>query len=224
MGTDPAYRKKVLIVDDHPLVREWLGNFINDQKDLIVCGEAANAKEARQGLELWRPDVAVVDLSLGDSFGTELIKQLIASHPGLLVLVLSMHDESVYAERVLKAGAKGYIMKSEATGKILDALRTVLAGKFYLSETLAQAITAQFAEARNPGLHGSIGYLSDRELMVFDLLGDGRGTRQIAETLHVSVKTVQAYCARIKEKLNLTSATGLVREAVRRKQSSEKEG
>jgi|SRR5579862_2683810 len=217
--TNPS-KRKVLIIDDHPLVREWLTNFINQQEDLVVCGEAATAVETIQGLAACQPDVAVMDISLRDSSGIELIKQLKSSWPKLLVLVLSMHDESVYAERVLRAGAKGYIMKREVTSKILDALRTVLAGRFYISDNVSQAITTQFVVGTQV-FHGHTDQLSDRELIVFEMLGEGRGTRQIAEALRVSVKTVQAYCARIKEKLNLTSATDLLREAVRHRQAKE---
>ena len=214
-------KKKVLIVDDHPLVREWLAHFINQQQDLEVCGEAATALEAIQGLNSWQPDVAVIDISLKDASGIDLIKQLKSGSPKLLVLVLSMHDEAVYAERTLRAGAKGYIMKREVTSKILQALRTVLAGKFYVSEAVAQAITTRFVDGSQRAVQGRTEQLSDRELVVFEMLGDGRGTRQISETLRLSVKTVQAYCARIKEKLHLSSGTELLREAVRHRQSKE---
>jgi DNA-binding NarL/FixJ family response regulator len=213
-------KRKVFIVDDHPLVREWLTNLINQQSDLAVCGEASTSAEAMQQIAALKPEVAVVDISLKDSSGIELIKDLKKSCPSLVVLVLSMHEESLYAERALRAGAKGYIMKRETTKKVIEALRRVLEGKFYISEAIAQAITARVADGKTPVARSPIEQLSDRELAVFNLLGEGRGTRQIAETLRVSVKTVQAYSARIKEKLNLHSGTELLREAVRYKESN----
>lgn len=216
MSPDTEGRKrKVFLVDDHPLVREWLTALIEQQSDLTVCGEAATAAEAMQGVAAAKPEVAVVDISLKDSSGIELIKDLRRVQPELLVLVLSMHEESLYAARALRAGAKGYIMKRETTKKVIEAIRRVLEGKFYFSEAMAQAITAQFVEGKTLATLSPAEQLSDRELAVFDLLGQGVGTRRIAETLGVSVKTVQAHCARIKEKLGLASATELVRESVR---------
>jgi DNA-binding NarL/FixJ family response regulator len=217
-GTDTP-KKKVFIVDDHPLVREWLTTLINQQPDLTVCGEAATANEALRAIITCKPEVAIVDISLKDSSGIEVIKDLKKACHNLVVLVLSMHDESLYAERALRAGAKGYIMKRETTRKVIEALRRVLQGKFYMSEAIAETITAQFVEGKRPGPCSPVDQLSDRELAVFDLLGEGCGSRQIAETLHVSIKTVQAYCARIKEKLNLHTGTELLREAVRHKEN-----
>jgi len=208
-------KRRVFIVDDHPLVREWLTTLIDQQADLTVCGEAATAAEAVQAVPTSNPDAAIVDITLKDSSGIELIKDLKQVCPSLAVLVLSMHEESLYAERALRAGAKGYIMKREATRKVIEALRRVLEGKFYFSETVAQAITTQFVEGKTLAPGSPIERLSDRELAVFDLLGQGLGTRRIAETLGVSIKTVQAYCARIKQKLNLSNATVLIREALR---------
>jgi DNA-binding NarL/FixJ family response regulator len=208
-------KKRGFIVDDHPLVREWLTNLINQQSDLSVCGEAATAVEAMQAVAMSKPEVAIVDISLKDSSGIELLKDLKHSYPALSVLVLSMHEESHYAERALRAGAKGYIMKRETTKRVIEAIRTVLAGKFYLSEAMAQLITTQFVEGKTLPALSPVEQLTDRELAVFDLLGQGLGTRRIAETLRLSTKTVQAYCARIKEKLNLSSATELAREAIR---------
>jgi DNA-binding NarL/FixJ family response regulator len=209
-------------VDDHPLVREWLTTLINQQADLAVCGEAATAAEAMQAVAASNPEVAIVDISLKDSSGIELIKDLKRASPTLIVLVLSMHEESHYAERSLRAGAQGYIMKRETTRKVIQALRTVLEGKFYLSEAVAQAITTQFVEGKTVVTDSPIEQFSDRELEVFEMLGEGRATRQIAESLRVSLKTVQAYCARIKEKLHLDSATELLREAVRWHESTHK--
>jgi DNA-binding NarL/FixJ family response regulator len=207
--------KHVFLVDDHPLVREWLTNLINQQPGLRVCGEAESGPQARERILALKPDVAVVDIALKDSSGIELIKDLKQCCPQVTVLVLSMHEESHYAERALRAGALGYVMKRETATKVITALRQVLEGKLYLSESLAVAMAAQFV-AGKPLATGSLAeQLSDRELEVFEWLGQGRTTRQIADTLRVSVKTVQAYCARIKEKLNLASATELLREAVR---------
>jgi DNA-binding NarL/FixJ family response regulator len=217
-----SLRKRVFLVDDHPLVREWLTNLINQQPGLVVCGEAESGPEARAKILALRPDVAIVDIALKDSSGIELIKDLKQSQPEVAVLVLSMHDESHYAERVLRAGARGYIMKRETATKVITAIRQVLEGKLYMSESLAAAMAAQFVTGKALATGSLVEQLSDRELEVFELLGDGRGTRQIAETLGVSIKTIQAYCARIKEKLNLASATELVREAVRWRESANK--
>jgi DNA-binding NarL/FixJ family response regulator len=216
-------KRKVFIVDDHPLVREWLTNLINQQLDLVVCGEAASAEEARQALVDSKAEVIIVDISLKDSSGIELIKDLKKSCPDLTVLVLSMHDEKLYAERALRAGAKGYVMKRASTGQVIEALRRVLLGKFYVSEEVAEAITTRFVAGKNLTSRSPIDQFSDRELTVFKLLGEGRGTRQIAETLHLSVKTVQVYCARMKEKLNLKSGGDLLMEAMRHQQSEEAE-
>jgi DNA-binding NarL/FixJ family response regulator len=207
--------RRIFIVDDHPLVREWLTNLINQQADLIVCGEADSAPEAAQAIAKLKPEVAIVDLALKDSSGIELIKDLRATCPDVAVLVLSMHDEAHYAERALRAGAKGYIMKRETSKKVIAAIRQVLSGGLYISEGVASALAAQFVEGKTLATASPVEQLSDRELEVFELLGQGRGTRQIAESLRVSVKTVQAYCARIKDKLDLSSATELLREAVR---------
>jgi DNA-binding NarL/FixJ family response regulator len=217
-----SQKRSVFIVDDHPLVREWLTTLINQQTDLAVCGEAATAAEATQAVGASKAEVVIVDISLKDSSGIELIKDLKQACPSLVVLVLSMHEETHYAERALRAGAQGYIMKRETTKKVIEAIRTVLEGKFYLSEAVAQDITTQFVEGKTLITHSPIEQLSDRELEVFELLGQARTTRQIAESLGVSLKTVQAYCARIKEKLHLDSATELLREAVRWHESAHK--
>ena len=208
-------KKKVFLVDDHPLVREWLTNLIQEQPDLTVCGEAESGPKAREAISVALPNIAIVDLSLEDSSGIELIKDLKECCPQVAVLVLSMHEESHYAERALRAGARGYIMKRETATKVITAIRQVLEGKFYISENLAAAMAAQFVTGKTLETGSPIEQLSDRELEVFELLGSGRGTREIGEALGVSVKTVQAYCARIKEKLHLASASELIREAVR---------
>lgn len=208
-------KHKVFLVDDHPLVREWLTNLINQQPDLAVCGEAESASQAISAIAIAKPDVAIVDLSLKDSSGIELIKNLKQSHPNVAVLVLSMHDESLYAERALRAGARGYIMKRETTKKVVTAIRQVLEGKLYVSEPIAHAMAEKFVGGRPAASGSPFALLSDRELEIFQFLGQGRETKQIADDLHISLKTVQAYCDRIKEKLSLANATELRREAVR---------
>jgi DNA-binding NarL/FixJ family response regulator len=207
-------KKKVFLVDDHPLVREWLGNLINRQGDLEVCGEAGSAPEAREKIDAAKPDIAVVDITLENGSGLELIKDLRVLHPKMPVVVLSMHDESLYAERAMRAGASGYLVKKETTKNILHVIREVLEGRLYVSGRFAESILEGFREGKKPG-ESPIEGLSDRELEVFRMMGRGIKTREIAESLHISMKTVQVYCARIKEKLNLADATQLLREAMR---------
>ncbi len=208
-------KAKVLLVDDHPLVREWLANLINQQSDLEVCGEADNAPKALQMIGVVNPAVAIVDISMEGGSGLELIKNIKAGYPNVMVIVLSMHDEALYGERALRAGARGYIMKREATKRVLEAIRSVLGGKLYLSDKMAMLMAEKFVEGRPKTAGSVIEKLSDRELEVFQLLGRGYSTRQIADELHVSFKTVQSFCARIKEKLNFANAAELLREAVR---------
>lgn len=207
-------KKRIFLVDDHPLVREWLTQLINQQPDLVVCGEAESSPAALAGLAATSVDLAVVDLSLKDSAGLELIKSLQRLEPAVPVLVLSMHDEVLYAERAFRAGARGYVNKRESAHKVVEAVRRVLEGKLYVSEKAAEVLAGQALRGATLG-RPAIERLSDRELEVFEKLGQGIGTRQIAEDFCVSIKTVQAYCARIKEKLNVGSATELLREAVR---------
>jgi DNA-binding NarL/FixJ family response regulator len=207
-------KTKILLVDDHPLVREWLTNLINEEPDFEVCGQAGAAREALDLIGKLSPRIVVVDISLDAGSGLELIKDIKAQHPKVDAIVLSMHDEALYAERAMRAGAAGYIMKREATGKVLEALRTVLAGRRFFSN----AVNAQLAQKLVQGTAGkpaAVESLSDRELEVFQLLGRGCNTRQISEQMHVSFKTVQAYCARIKEKLNLANINELIFHAVR---------
>ena len=206
---------KVLLVDDHPLVREGLVNLINQQADLQICGEAGNEPQALELIRTVQPHVAIVDISLESGSGLELIKSIKALFPAVTVLVLSMHDESLYAERALRAGARGYVMKREAAKKVIQALRCVLAGQLYVSDKIAALMAEKFIEGRTAATASPIEQLSDRELEVFQLLGLGHSTRQIADHLHIGFKTVQAYCARIKEKLKLANATELLREAIR---------
>jgi DNA-binding NarL/FixJ family response regulator len=206
---------KIFIVDDHPLVREWLTNLIKQHPGLVVCGEAAAAAEAVSGIASTKPDVAIVDISLRNGSGLDLIKTLKVMHPDTAIIVLSMHDERLYAERSLRAGARGYIMKRETTRNVIAAIRQVLDGKLYVSSDMAAYFAEKFVDGKPPTGESSIEQLSDRELEVFQLLGQGRETRDIANSLNISIKTVQAYCARIKEKLKLANASELLREAVR---------
>ena len=202
-------------MDDHPLVREWLTNLIQQQPDLVVCGESEDAPNALREISAARPDVVIVDISLKLGSGIELIKNLKASHPGIAVIVLSMHDERLYAERALRAGARGYIMKRETAKKVIAAIRQVLDGKVYMSESLAAIFAEKFVDGRLLTSGSLVERLSDRELETFQLLGKGYETRQVAEMMNVSMKTVQTHCAHIKEKLKLTNAAELLREAVR---------
>jgi DNA-binding NarL/FixJ family response regulator len=208
-------KTKIFLVDDHPLVREWLTNLIHQQPDLVVCGEAEAPPEALQAISRLKPDIAIVDISMKGGSGIELLKDIKTLRPPVATIVLTMHDEHLYAERALRAGARGYIMKRETAGKVVAAIRRVLDGKLYLSERMKASFAEKFLDGTAPHTASSVELLSDRELEVFQLLGQGYETRQIAETLHVSMKTVQAFCARIKEKLQLGSATELLREAVR---------
>ena len=206
---------RILLVDDHPLVREWLTNLIHQQEDLTVCGEAESAAQALDTVAATQPDVVIVDLSLAGGSGLDLIKDLKALHPELKMIVLSMHDEQLYAERALRAGARGYLMKRETTGKIVTSIRDVLAGKLAVSDRVSQMIAERYVGGLPAAPESPMASLSDRELEVFQFLGKGWETKQIADELHVSLKTVQTYCARIKEKLALANATELLREAVR---------
>ncbi|HVU17224.1 MAG TPA: response regulator transcription factor [Candidatus Didemnitutus sp.] len=208
-------RRRVFLVDDHPLVREWLGSLIEQQPDLAVCGQAGSSGTAFEAISRLQPDIAVVDLSLEDGSGLELIKQLQSLTPPPKVLVLSMHDEAFYAERALRAGAAGYVMKRSATGRVIDAIRHVLEGRLYISEAVSEKMAEKFVLARTRPGTSPIALLSDREIEVFQMIGQGLETRRIAEMLHLSPKTVQVYCGRIKEKLGLDNATALIGEAVR---------
>ncbi|MGB9241718.1 MAG: response regulator transcription factor [Candidatus Acidiferrales bacterium] len=208
-----APKCKVFLVDDHPIVRQGLALFIEREPDLMVCGEAEDATSALQAIRDAAPDFVILDISLNGPDGLELLKTLRVRYPSLPALVLSMHDESVYAERALRAGANGYIMKQEAADKVITAIRHILGGDVYLSDNLTKRMLQQFVNGsispRDP-----LAKLSDRELEVFRLIGAGHGTRQIADELHVSTKTVESYQAHIKEKLALRNARELVQHAV----------
>ncbi len=207
-------KARVLLVDDHPIVRQGLGQLINEESDLSVVSEAEDFQQALSALESTPVDVAIVDISLKERSGIELIKEIRARKPDLPILVLSMHDESLHAERVLRAGAKGYIMKQEATEQVMNAIRRVLRGEVYLSERMASRMVNRLvAGPQNVG--GSpIERLSDREFEVFQMIGHGVGPSEIAEKLGLSVKTVETHRERIKEKLNLASGSELIRYAM----------
>lgn len=204
-------KKKVLVVDDHPIVREGLADLINKEKDLEVCGCAEDIPQTIEAIKKLEPDVVTVDISLEDASGLELIKDIKTQFSGLPVLALSMHPESFYAERAVRAGAKGYITKQEATKNVITAIRKVLSGGLYLSEQMKEKLLhSLIGDGESDGTVSPIDRLTDRELEVFSLLGQGRGTRQIAEQLCLSVKTIETYRSRIKEKLNLSSGSELL--------------
>lgn len=211
--TNSLNKKRIFLADDHPLVREWLTNLIQQQPDLAVCGETESAPSSLSAIATTKPDLVIVDINLKNSSGLELIKSLKELHPSIPALVLSMHDESLYAERSFRAGARGYVNKRETAQKVVEAIRRVLEGKLYVSEKAAEILASKTVRGQTAS-RSAIELLSDRELEVFDKLGQGIGTRQIAEDFRVSIKTVQEYCGRIKEKLHLASATELLREAV----------
>jgi DNA-binding NarL/FixJ family response regulator len=207
-------KHRILVVDDHPIVRQGLTLLINQEADLLVCGEAEEATGAMHVLASSRPDILIVDISLNGPDGIDLLKNVRNIYPTLPVLILSMHDESIYAERALRAGANGYIMKQEATEKVLVALRRIMAGEIYVSDRIANKMLKHYITGSGTLRNSSIADLSDRELEVFRLIGEGHGTRQIAEELHLSVKTVESYQAHIKEKLSLRSARELMQHAI----------
>jgi DNA-binding NarL/FixJ family response regulator len=208
-------KSRVFIVDDHPLVREGLANLINAQNDLVVCGEAGDSARAIAGIVKARPHVALIDISLKNESGLELVKHLASQFPQVALIVLSMHDETLYAERALRAGARGYVMKREASKSVLASIRRVLEGGVYVSERVGNRLTVKAAAPRDTADSSPIERLSDRELEIFRLLGQGRTTSQIAGDLNLSLKTVQAYCARAKDKFGVTSLTELLRAAIR---------
>ncbi|MEJ0007865.1 MAG: response regulator transcription factor [Steroidobacteraceae bacterium] len=206
-----AGKHRVLVVDDHPIVRHGLRQMIDAEPDLMVCGEAQSDQEARAAIRELDPDVMIVDVSLAQGDGMDLVREVHAQRPELPMLVLSMHDEKIYAERLLAAGASGYIMKEAAFDQLLVALRRVLAGSVYLSEAMAKARGGN-AEHR-PAAAGSpdpIARLSNRELQVLSLLGRGLSSRQAAESLHVSVKTIESHRQSLKRKLNLATNAQLL--------------
>ena len=213
-STDRRGKRTVLIVDDHPIVRQGLAQLIDQEQDLEVCGPAEDAHEAMQAIHSLNPDMVIVDISLKDTSGMDLIKDLKVQHPDLPVLTLSMHDEAVYGERALRAGARGYIMKQEATEKVVTAIRRVLAGELYVSDGMAAKMVSKIVGGGTRKTGSVVDCLSDRELEVFRLIGEGFSTREMAEKLHLSVKTIETYRAHIKDKLGFEDANELLRSAI----------
>ncbi|GMQ80842.1 MAG: response regulator transcription factor [Rhodothermia bacterium] len=205
---------RILVVDDHPLMRKGLIMSLSDDPDVEVCAQASNAEEAMSLVELESPDLVIVDISLPGMSGLELIKQLHAIRPELYTLVVSRHDESLYAERAIRAGARGYVMKLEAGNVMTKAVHRVLSGGIYVSEEINEKLLMGMAAGHTLSSHSPLDVLSDRELEVFELTGKGSGTREISERLHLSVKTVESYRARIKTKLNLSTTSELMQHAV----------
>ncbi|MBW3543294.1 MAG: response regulator transcription factor [Planctomycetes bacterium] len=204
----------VLVVDDHPIVRQGLRMLIASEEDLDVCGEAGSVDDAIRSYHDLKPDLVVADISLSDGSGVELVKELTACDPSAKILVASMHDETLFAERVLRAGAKGYINKDEATERLVHAIRQVLEGRVYLSDRMTERILCRAVGGEHETRQAPVEALSDRELEVFEQIGRGVTTRQIADKLHLSPKTVETYRENIKTKLNLKNATELTRHAV----------
>jgi DNA-binding NarL/FixJ family response regulator len=217
MKTNVAAKKnksRVLLVDDHPIVRQGLAELIDHENDMTVCGVAEDIHHALDQIGTLLPDLTIVDITLKGSNGIELLKNIKIRYPKQAVLMLSMHDEALYAVRALRAGASGYVMKQEATEKVLTAIRQVLKGEIFLSDRMEKKMMRQLVGGSSPRTGSPLEDLSDRELEVFNLIGQGRGTRQIADDLHLSIKTIESHRAHIKEKLNLQNATELVQHAI----------
>lgn len=210
----PPTKKRILIVDDHPVFRHGITALINAEPDLTVCGEASSSASALDAMRTLQPDIAMLDISLPGTNGIELIKLMKAEHPKLPILILSMHDESLYAMRALKAGALGYVMKAEALTHVLDALRKALSGEIYVSPRLNKSLIFQAIQHTDGNTSSPVDRLSDRELEVLTFLGRGSSTKNIAEELHLSVKTIETHRAHIKEKLGFRDAGEMVRFAV----------
>jgi len=207
-------QKRILIVDDHPVFRRGIAALIGEQEDLNICGEAENAPTGLDAMRRLKPDLALVDISMPGANGIELIKLMLAEQPKLQILVLSMHDESLYALRALRAGAKGYVMKAEAMTQVIAALRKVLGGEIYVSPRFSERLVFKAIQSLEGGMGSPVDKLSDRELEVLQLLGKGFGTREIANELHLSVKTIETHRAHIKEKLGFKDAGEMVRFAI----------
>src|SRR6266550_2150347 len=211
---DPLDAKRIVVVDDHPLFRKGLEQLIRSDGGFAVCGEAGNAAESMEVIRKLNPDLAIVDLSLPGANGIELIKNIRAEFPKLPILVLSMHDESLYGLRALRAGAEGYVMKHEAMANVIQAIHEVFSGRPYLSPAMAAQVITKFAKKSSEGESDAVDRLSDRELEILELIGKGREVREIANRLHLSPKTVETHRAHIKEKLQLKNARDVVRFAV----------
>jgi len=208
-------KKHILLVDDHPMMRQGLAQLIALEPDLAVCCEAATAQQALAAVSVNSPDLVLADISLPDKNGLELIKDLLALRPGLFVLVISMHDEGLYAERVLRAGGRGYIMKQEGGAKLMEAIRQVLKGQIYVSEKMSARILEVFSGRRAETSQSPVELLSDREFEVFQLIGQGKGTREIAGKLNLSIKTVEVHRANVRKKLKLATGADVVHYAIR---------
>lgn len=216
--SDPASnlaQTRVLVVDDHPMTRDGLAHLINHQPDMMVCCQAQNAAEALDGVIAGKPDLVLADYALPDKNGLELIKDIKAIRPDLPVLIISMHEEALYAERVLRAGARGYISKEEGGEKLMEAIRHVLSGKIYVSDQMSARILEIFSGGSAAVERSGVEELTDREFEIFERIGDGLSTQEIAERLHLSMKTVDAHRANIKEKLKLRTTNELVSYAAR---------
>lgn len=207
-------QRTVLIVDDHPIVRHGMAQLINNDLGLRVCGEADSAPGALDAMRRLKPDLALLDISLQGTNGIELIKLMRAEQPKIAILMLSMHDESLYALRALRAGARGYVMKGEAMDHVLTAIRKVLAGDIYVSPRFSERLVFKAIQSLEGGMGSPVDKLSDRELEVLQLLGKGFGTREIANELHLSIKTIETHRAHIKEKLGFKDAGEMVRFAI----------
>ena len=210
-----AERSQVLLVDDHPMMRAGLAQLINRQPDMIVCGEAGDPIAANRELARTEPDLILTDITMPGRSGFEFIKDLIAAKPERLILVISMHDEAIYAERAIRSGARGYVMKEAGGENLLAAIRQVLAGQIYLSARMSARVLENLSVRKPRGSASPIEKLTDREFEIFQLVGRGKSTRDIAGQLHLSPKTVDVHRGHIKEKLELNDATALVRHAVR---------
>ena len=208
-------KRRVFVVDDHPIVRQGLAQLISSEADLVVCGQGEDAYQSLRAIKEAKPDLALVDVSLKDSDGIELLKELRSAVPELPVLILSMHDESLYAERALRAGARGYIMKQEAPQTLLSAIRKVLSGDVYVSEKMSATLLQRIVGGRKAGGDLPMDRLTDRELEIFRMIGAGQSVKEIADKLCLSVKTVEAHREHIKEKLKLKSSAELLRFAIR---------
>lgn len=206
---------RIYIVDDHPLVRQGLSQVINNEADMEICGEAEDSPQAMKGVGPANPDVIIVDISLRGNNGLELIKNLKAIHENIRILVFSMHDESIYAQRALRAGAKAFVMKKESPAKVVEAIRRIITGEIYVSPSVADQVLHQIVNGPNNATSTSpIDRLTDRELEVVQLIGRGLSSREVAESLNLSVKTIESHRAHVKEKLNLRNATELVQFSV----------
>lgn len=208
-------KKSILIVDDHPVFRAGLTALVNLESDLVIGGEAHDAAQAMSAIESLRPDLVLMDMSLPGKSGLELLKDVRAMHPGLPVLIISMHDEAIYAERVLKAGGRGYIMKQAGPDKVIEAVRRVLGGRVFVSDSISAQILDAMSDSRGSSAGASTSKLTDREFEVLGLIGQGKEPNEIARLLHLSIKTVDTHRGHIKEKLGLRNGTELIHYATR---------